>query len=330
MKEKEKIQPVRDIDLSLIADTVRNHKWQILINLLVVAVCAGALIIFLPRSYHSESKMILEQNSYIAASMKKAGVQLNVNIGDPQRIYDAYIKDYDDIVKENRFLCNAVWTKVTTREGKEMYYGEYIRKHHVPLTAKDHDPMRPSLALDTLMKDVKENIKFRYDVRRASMYMNVLADDPLVCQQVCKAQTEFLLKFIAEYRTKKKQSEVNHFKNVADSLRQEYLKAWHTYSAFCDSHLESTSSAVAKQEKMLEEEMIATKNLYENVKVEYMSSKARLQDATPAFIYIQNPAIPAQRTGPDRFLFFVATLLITLLYSVIFHMRHVIWAQITR
>lgn len=319
------------ITLSLVL-RVMCAKWrQILRNTLLALLCALVVMFFLPQRYHSSSRVVVEEFSYVAPRLKAASLTLGIDIGNPQDVYDAYLPvSYPDFLQDNRLLGHLLFSKVTTIDHKTMTYGEYLRKNHTPLSAHDKDILRPSETLDSLLEIAKEQLKIRYNTKKCSILMDVSADDPYVCQQVCRIMGDYLLDFIRDYRVKKQSSEVEHFAKVERDYKRQLEDAQSALSAFSDSHWGSFLPSVEKQKSEMSDEVVSLRHLYENVRLEHRFSRARLQDVTPAFVVYDHPSIPSSLSGLNRAFFCFCFILLSFLYSVFFYMRHDIWAQISR
>ena len=320
-----------DLSLSLVLCVIREKRRQIARNVLLALLFAMVSMFFLPRRYHSNMQMVIEEHSYVASGIKTASVMLGVNIGDPAGMYDAFLPiTYPEFLQDNRLLGHLIFSEVTTADGRTMSYGAYLRKHHTPLSVADKDLRRPSETLDSLMKAVRKQLRVRYNSKKGVLIMDASADDPSVCRQVCQSMGDYLLHFITSYRVKKQRAEVEHFAKVEVQQKRQLEKAQKALAEFNDSHWGTVLPSEEKRKNQLADEVVALRRLYESVKVEYQMSRARLQDITPAFVVYNRPAIPCEKTGVGRIFFCCCLMFLSFLYSIIFYMRRELWAQIVR
>lgn len=319
------------ISLSLVFRTLSAHRRQIARNMLLALLCAAVTMSLLPKRYQSHLQMVFEENSYAAKGLKSASTLLGVNIGRPEDKYDAFSPiQYQKMLYDQRLIGHLLFTEVTTTDGRKMLYGEYLRKANTPLTSADKDIMRPTVTLDSLVQVARKQLKLHNNARNGVLLVSAYAGDPRVCQQVCQSMGDYLFRFIRDYRIKKQKSEISHFSKVAEEQKRKYEAAKQALIEYSDSHWGTILPSDEKQKRQLSEEVLKTKQIYENVKIELSMSRARLQDITPAYIVVEHPAIPTEPSGLGKTYVCTLSALLALLYSLLYYMRNELWAQITR
>ena len=162
------------------------------------------------------------------------------------------------------------------------------------------------------------------DQRTLVITIDVTDQDPLVCATVADSVKKRLQDFITDYRTNKARGDLDYYDNLCRESKASYDKARQMYVEFADANNDLILKSVRAKQTDLENEMQLRYNAYVNYSSLRQGAEARVQQATPAFMTLQNATVPIKPVGPSKkkivLVFFFLAILGTTAY--ILHKEH--------
>ncbi len=183
------------------------------------------------------------------------------------------------------------------------------------------DPFNMSEDDQMLMKMIIENIHCSVDTRTSVISIKVTDQDPLICATMADSVKKHLQDFIIEYRTSKVSEDVEHYRQMRDESKQDYLKALRAYSDYSDRHMNVALQTYKSELDRLENEMSLSLGAMNAMETQLRSAQVKLQEKIPAFTTIKSATVPIKPAGPKRMLFVLCILVLTTLFASIYILR---------
>lgn len=317
------------ITLELIVNIVKKHKWLMLFAALLAGLTGATITRFSPRAYHANCVMLTEEHSYVAESMKTIGTLQGINVGnltgEEDAIYPIY---YPELLLDGRMQTFILNSRITTIEGKSMPYGQHIRKNKTRLRPKDLDATRPNELTDSLQKVLLKQVKLLVDGKKFIIKIDIKDQDAMVAYTICDSVEHYLGRTIRNYRKEKLEGKLEQAQHVEDDLAKRTRNAYDAYSDYADKHQGATLASVAKHTEELFKQAEELKTLLEAARFERLSVAARLNDATPPYITIKKPSIPALKRGIDAASTIAGMVLASMFAILIFYLARPIYELI--
>lgn len=252
---------------------------------------------------------------------------------------------YPDLMESNEFVVDLLNIKVKTEDGTvNTDYYTYLKKHQKknwltqPFTdvmnnikkmfsekksgpkgnPKELDPFILSEFDFGLVESVKKSISCSVDKKTNVIAIKVKDQDRVICATLADSVRERLQKHITEYRTKKTRVDVEHYQELTDSANLEYRSAVNKYAQFCDANQDIILQSQQSKRDELENEMQMCYNTYQAMKTQLETTKAKLQERTPAFTTLKTATVPVKPAGPKRMIFIAAMLLLSTFGNILY------------
>ena len=332
------------IDLREIAKKVWAKKKLFLKVWAVTFIASVAWILPQPRTYETSVMLAPETNGDMSGgSLGNLASSFGINIGNMTNNDAIYPLLYPDVVSSNDFIVGLLdipvetidgevktdfltyllkyqdvslwsWPMIWIKKGLESFKSEEERK---PIGSSGKlDPYRLSRKEELLVKSLRDVIRCNVDKKTDVITISVSGQDPLVCATVCDSVRARLQNFIISYRTSKARNDVEYYARMATETYNDYQKALHNYSQFCDTHRDVILQAMQSQRDELENELQMKFQTYSVISTQLDAAKAKVQERTPAFTILQNVSVPAKPTGPKRVIFVLGMLILATMVTI--------------
>lgn len=336
------------IDLNIIYRTLLSKKKSFFKVWAIVFVLSCLWILPEPRYYSCEVTLAPETGGDVAGgSLASIASNFGFNLGGNGN--DAiYPTLYPDLMESNEFIVGLMNIQVQTEE-KDVNtdYYTYLCKHQKknwltsPVTdaikkikglfvekkkgasdsAKDLNPFLLSEFDFTLMEKVKSKISCSVDKKTDVITISVKDQDRIICATMADSVRQHLQDYITEYRTKKARLDAAHYCELAANAKVEYEHALSKYSEYCDANRDVILQAYISERDKLENEMQMTYNAYNAMMTQYMATKTKVQERTPAFSVLTCATVPIKPTGPKRMLFVACMLILSTLITTLYYYK---------
>lgn len=242
-------------------------------------------------------------------------------------LFDIEVTKADNSIKTDYFtyLTKHQQKNVLTHPFKKaMRWIKSLFEEKKAGTTQGHDPFRLSKQEEDVMHVIQKNIACDIDKKTEVISIIVQDQDPLIAATLADSVRGRLQDFIIEYRTKKSRLDLEYYKHLTDSARQEYYQAQNVYSAFCDSHRDASLQSVLSQRERLENDLQLKNSTYQAMMTQLQAMKAKVQERTPAFTVLQSPTVPIKPARPKRVLFVLGMLFLATFASCLWIPRNYI------
>ena len=339
-----------NIDIKQVINTLLEHKKQFLKIWIITFGLACLWILPQPRYYTCTVLLAPESSTPMSqGGLSSIASSFGFNVGGlgEDAIYPTL---YPDLFESTDFIVSLFNIQVESNDSTiQCDYYTYLSKHQKKnwLTYPYHytvdkiknlisddakekkgnginaNPFRLSKFDTEIVSAISSNIQCSVDKKTDVVTIVVTDQDPLICATMADSVREHLQEFITDYRTRKVRIDIKHYQEVTDSAYQAYRDAVRKYSAYCDSHMNSTLQSVSSTRDELENDMQLKYNTYSTLNTRLDAAKVRLQERTPAFTTLRNATVPIKPAGPQRMIFVGFMLVLaTFVYSMLLIKRN--------
>lgn len=324
------------IDLRVVIAKLWQRKWLFVKVWTATFILSCIYILPQPREYVTSLTLAPEMGSQqTGGSLSSIASSFGFDLGSMQSEDAFYPELYPDVMSTNEFLTALLYTDVKSIEGEiDTTYLCYLMKYQKknPITfpfrwcrgmlskmLEDDaatvtqpgariNPRRLSKNEDNIMALVRENVMCDVDTKTDIITITVKDQDPQICVTIADTACAQLQEFITQYRTKKATKDMEYYKQLMDSAKQEYDRSVKEYSRYCDAHQNIILQAYVSERDELENTMQTKLNTYNAMHTQYQAAKAKVQERTPAFTMLKSASVPIKPASPKRMIF-VATML---------------------
>jgi len=237
-------------------------------------------------------------------------IKIITNKGDLKTDYYTYIKNHQ---KENPLFwpINVLQKWLEETDDQENLAVHKIGERHF-------SPFKLSKKEWDVLKNIKSNLKCKYNKATDVVTIEVTDQDPLVCALMADSIKEHLQEFITRYRTNKARTDYQYYKDLTTKAKHNYDRMLQRYGAFADSNTKLALESVRLKAEQMENELEISLNTYSTLKRQLDATQARIQEQTPAFTTLRNATVPIKPAGPKRMIFVGCMLILsTIVYSAL-------------
>ena len=315
------------INLAVILKTIYKDRKQLIIFGIVGAVFGLIVAFSIPRIYKSTVVLAPEEtsNGFMGSVSSLASmVGMDMKLG---KTGDAiYPEIYPDVMGSTDFLVGLFSVPVTTKDKSySADYATYLNKKTkspwweypktllfqaikkvkggggAPYTpGKKVDPFQLSRNEYELMLGISGNISCSVDKKTNVITITVTDQDPYIAACMADTVTSRLQRLITDYRTKKSREDVEYLKGIQAESLVKYKKAQGNYSAYVESHRNSSLESINQMQEKLMSDMDMAQNIYTTVSEQLELAKAKVQEKTPAFTTIQSASVPVKHSNTPK------------------------------
>ena len=325
------------IDIRQVFKKLMGKKWMIIISTFLTAVLSSVLIVLVPRGYTSQVMLAPEDESAGGSSLSDIASSFGIDFGAMRSSDAIYPMLYPDLFKSNDFVVDILGIEVEKMDGSvRTTYLDYLMNYRkyapwkpviaavkrflkpkprvVAASGRKKEGIDPFMLTEkeyNIVKTVKEDcIECMVDKKTNVITVTVTDQDPLICATMADSACSRLQNFITEYRTSKARADYDYYTKLAEETKIEYEEAMKEYSDYCDSHKGMVLQAYISRRDELQSEMDAKFSALTALNTQIQAAKARTQERTPAFTYLQRASVPIKPATPKRMVFvFIMTFL---------------------
>ena len=310
-------------------------------------VLASALILCVPRTYSTTSRLAPELSSGLSSlgGLSSLASSFGFDLGGMSTEDAISPLLYPDLMEDNGFVQSLLDIPVRTCDGEvnASYHdylvqyqrfpwwaavGKWLRKimpKPKPVTVSggggEKDPYMINMREEQVMKQVQSDIKLTVDKQTGIITIMTTAQDPLVAKMLADSTTLRLQHFITDYRTNKARIDMEYYEGLAAEARAEYDSACIAYGQFADANTDVVLQSVLSVATDLENDMQMKYTTYTAMMTQLQTAKAKVQERTPAFTRLKGAQLPLKPSGPKRMLFVLGMLLLTTFGCIAYILR---------
>lgn len=306
-------------------------KWKmIVISTFAVAVLSAIIIVLVPRTYKSQVVLAPEDEGGAGSSLSEIASSFGFDFGAMRSSDAIYPLLYPDLFKSNDFVVGLLDIEVEKMDGSlKTSYLDYMMNYQKsapwkpvfmavkrllkpkPRTMPDNgrkkeglDPFMLTEKEYNVVKKVREDcIGCTVDKRTNVITIDVADQDPLICATMADSACSRLQNFITQYRTSKARADFDYYSKLVEEAKVDYELAMKEYSDYCDSHKGMVLQAYISHRDELESDMSTKYQTLTALNSQVQAAKARIQEKTPAFTYLQRASVPIKPSTPKRMIF---------------------------
>lgn len=299
-----------------------------LVMFAIIGAVAGIVVAFsIPKTYKSTVVLAPEESGtgFMGSISSLASlVGMDMKLG---KTGDAiYPEIYPDVMGSTDFLVGLFSVPVTTKDKSySADYATYLEKKTkspwweypknllfqaikkvkggggAPNTpGKKIDPFQLSKDQYDLMLGISGNISCSVDKKTNVITITVTDQDPYIAACMADTVTSRLQRLITDYRTKKSREDVEYLKGIQAESLVKYKNAQGNYSAYVESHRNSSLESINQMQEKLMSDMDMAQNIYTTVSEQLELAKAKVQEKTPAFTTIQSASVPVKHSNTPK------------------------------
>ena len=299
-----------------------------LVMFAIIGAVAGIVVAFsIPKTYKSTVVLAPEESGtgFMGSISSLASlVGMDMKLG---KTGDAiYPEIYPDVMGSTDFLVGLFSVPVTTKDKSySADYATYLEKKtkspwweypknllfqaikkvkgggSAPYTpGKKIDPFQLSKDQYDLMLGISGNISCSVDKKTNVITITVTDQDPYIAACMADTVTSRLQRLITDYRTKKSREDVEYLKGIQAESLVKYKNAQGNYSAYVESHRNSSLESINQMQEKLMSDMDMAQNIYTTVSEQLELAKAKVQEKTPAFTTIQSASVPVKHSNTPK------------------------------
>lgn len=345
MKDKNEYNDV--IDLRDLLIKIIKSKKVFFITLPIVFTVSCLLIICVPRTYSTETKMAPELDSPIqSGGLSDIASSFGIDLSTVQSNDAISPLLYPDLMDDNGFVASLFNIKVKSGDGAiNCTYYEYLRKHQdkafweeaiqavkrsitklISRKKKSGDgkfnPYMLSKEDDAIMEIIRSNISISVDKKNAVITISADAQNPVICKILADSTRSRLQAYITNYRTNKARNDMKYYQKLVKEAHRDYVKARQAYASTSDANMDVIMESVRANQEDMENEMQLKYNNYTALNTQLQAAIAKVQERTPAFTMIKGAAVPIKASKPKRMIFVLAMLFLAFIVDCCFILRH--------
>lgn len=336
------------VDWYRVFKAIWAHKKIYIISLPIAAILSSLYILCIPRTYKTDTEIILEVSNDITSSSSALGSLASSfgfnmsNLESPDAIPPML---YPDLMNDNGFVTDLFKIQVKTSDKKiTCDYYTYLKKHQqypwwtqiagwiktkfsstktsVPNTIDD--PYNLPKPINDIVSKIRNDIKIKVDKKTSAITISTTDQDPLVCKIIADSTRNKLEKFITQYRTHKAENDCKYYEKLVSDAHKDYQKLRRLYAKYTDANEDVLLQSVKTKVEDIENDMQLKYNTYTSLCTQLDAARARLLANTPAFTMIKGAAVPIKPDGPKRMIFVLLCTTMTFIASSLYILKRII------
>ena len=315
----------REIDIIASAKKVMKEK-KLLLRFIICFMILGVVVALNTAKKYTTTVVLAPEVSSnglgVSSSIKEMASSFGFSFGGNTSSYDAiYPEIYPEVFAATDFIMTLFDVPVRTKEDSVKNYYNHIKTDtHIPFwkypfgwvaslfkakepsfgTGGKKGPLGLTKEEDDICSTIRNSISCLIDRKTSVITISVTDEDPVVSAIIADTIQQRLTDYIIAYRTQKARNDYDYALKLYTESKNEYLKAQQRYVSFADANRNPAFQAVTTKEQELENDMMLKYNIYSQMATQLQSSKAKIQERTPAFTTIQKPVIPLRASSMPR------------------------------
>jgi uncharacterized protein involved in exopolysaccharide biosynthesis len=307
------------LSLPALLGQLRRRWGRVLLVALPLVLFGMYVALTAPEEFITETRILPEFQAKSAAGLKRfsalaelAGINLE-GVGQTEAVRPDL---YPDILTSTPFVLALLRQPVSDRAGQT--YPTLLARLTAPATtwfgAEDPKPTDFAALLRAVpgqplplsktqagfLKDLKKRVVAEIDKQSGILVLKVKMPDPLVAAQVAQYATRYLSEYVIGYRTDKARQDLGFLAARQAESKRRYESALMAYSQYRDRNKYVVTQTAMLDEKQLESALGVSRELYNNLTLQYEQARLRVQEATPVMKVLEPPTVPVTRSEPAR------------------------------
>lgn len=325
------------IDFRAIWMAIKTYK-ALYYKMVAASIVLGVIIGFsIPKTYNCQVLLAPETgvNNNIGGGLASLASNFGVDIGNSSKTGGDAITPslYPDLMKSVDFKTSLFPVKVKRKTDKQtMTYYNYLKNEwREPWWMDFFGLLSPKKEKDTLVNNfeltveqsriagmINKYVICRIDKKTSLITIDVTAQDPHVAAMLADSVKTRLQDFLTEYRTSKARHDLEYAEMLKRQAKKEYDYARRLYAEFADANLDITLESVRQKMTDLENEMQLQYNNYSAVSAQVITTRAKVQEVTPAFTPVQSATVPLGPSGPKKMQIILICSFVSLIVTTVY------------
>lgn len=168
-----------------------------------------------------------------------------------------------------------------------------------------------------MIENLRSRISVIQDQETGIIVVEVMMPDPVLAAETANQVVELLKEYITNYRTEKTKKDLEFIEERLDDAKIKFLEAQQALASYSDRQRGTTRATDDIERQRLENEFSIAFNIYNVMAQRLEETKIRLQEVTPVVSILDPPAIPNQRSEPQRMRIILVFVIIGFVVGVI-------------
>jgi uncharacterized protein involved in exopolysaccharide biosynthesis len=157
---------------------------------------------------------------------------------------------------------------------------------------------------------LRQAIEFSRDQQTSILTLNVNTQSPEVVVQLANHVNESLSNYLVTYRTEKSRQNLTFLEQLHTEARESFAREQDRLATFRDQNQGNLSAAARTNEQNIQSEYNIKLNVYNSLTEQLEQARIKLQEDTPVVSIIQDSVYPNGKSGPNRLLLLVLSILL--------------------
>ncbi|GHT74417.1 chain-length determining protein [Bacteroidia bacterium] len=326
----------QEIDLIELAKTVWEKR-KFVVKICIIGAIIGLVLAFsLPKEYKTEVILLPDTGSIgaagnLSALASMAGINLQQNKQEiPPELYP-------DIVISTPFLVGLFDIQVKDMEENiDTTLYEYINNHQskawwsyilglpktiIELFSEEEEEVissgnksriiRLSDDQESVLKNLENRIDTYIDNKTGEISLSVKMQNANISAYIADTITSYLQEYIIRFRTQKAREDLAFTEELYKEAQSQYYKTQQDYATFVDGNISIVSLRYKTMQDRLQNEMMLSYNIYNQMAQQLQLAKVKVQDITPVLKIIQPAVVPLKRSSPKRMLILIGMMFLS-------------------
>jgi uncharacterized protein involved in exopolysaccharide biosynthesis len=341
---EQKTDEVSLLDLLLVVS--RNLRTIVLITASITAL-AVVYSVLAPTEYSSEARVVRESQSEVPggirgglSALRGFGIDLgSASSGMTPEAYPALLKSREVrlAVARDTFRFEEADTTMTLVDYEALEDGWFstltstIKKYTIGLPglllseeSSSAPPSQGSTEIVTQLSEDEEDaigtvdgmIGVSVDTETGIMTVSATTSEPKLSATVAARAIYHLTNRIREIRTEKSRENLTFIQNRFEEAREELRAAEERLAAFMDRNRDMGTASLRTERDRLQRQVGFKSDLYSELQAQVTQAQIQVKKSEPVITVVEAPAVPFQRSAPQRKLIVIGAFAFGLVLSL--------------
>lgn len=313
------------INIKVVKAFFKKNKWKLILSSFLGGIVAAFYSFLLPIEYTSNVKILPElQTKSNLGGFKALADLAGLNL-DNMQVSEAIRPDlYPSVLESIPFLLELSNIEIqavdrSTQETVEHYLGrqKYIlndinnalfgwtvtkeKNNLVPGKIKIiKGVVNLSREQNSLLRELSSRVKANLDKKTGIISITVTMPDPVVAAWIAQYSTEYLTKYMLDYRNTKESGQVDFLKTQVSEAKERFQLADRKLRQYKDGNRNPFLTEATTGESKLQAELSIAQNLYAELARQLEQSRLKEKEQSPVLKVLDPPQVPLKRSSPKR------------------------------
>ena len=331
-QSNKKTPQVAEIDISVLIEFVKTYFIRIVIIGIISGIAGYGASFLMTKTYTASTVILPESNASsgafgsLSSLARLGGLSSNSSNNElSPELYPTILTTIPfalymleqpimDITNKNYLNLQAYLNRMPKKVSSDAPDSRYNLKNTnadiITLTRQQED--------DT--KQVLESISSSFDFKSNTISISGETDDPFVTAQIVNYATNYLIKYITDYRTSKSLQEVNFLEEQSHSAKNREHKAEYALQSYRDRNRGSYLNVARIEEQRLQSEYTLAQSIYNDIVRKWEEAKIKVKEDHPVIKILKPVQVSFKTSKPRRLIIALATSTFALFiyFSIIF------------